>query len=194
MCGCFVWALVPFLFCFAVLLVGETQIWPGDLCVVGAWLFCSVFLFQDLPLLWNQGVSMNFLIDLLAYSNVRTEPWRYRLHREKRNVVWNSVLWERSGTPCWTAPFSKRWRVLVHCSHVEVLSCEKFYHGMYSFPHLRRFQLNWGGLVPALTFSGQFAAERTFKSEFNALVEASGYGVCGYVFGRLLQGRPQLRL
>ena len=30
-CGLFCWALAPFAVCFAVLLEGETQIWPGDL-------------------------------------------------------------------------------------------------------------------------------------------------------------------
>jgi hypothetical protein len=40
-----------------------------------------------------------------------------------------------------------------------VFNHEKSYPGMYSFLHLRRFQLDWGSLVAALTFSGQFAAE-----------------------------------
>ena len=64
--------------------------------------FCSVFLFQDLPLLWNQGVSMNFLIDLLAYSNVRTEPWSYIGCTEKKEMLCEtpfcgSVLAPRAG-------------------------------------------------------------------------------------------------
>ena len=61
--------------------------------------------------------------------------------------------------PCWILHFSAWGWVLVYCGYAEVLSCEKSYPGMYSFLHLRRFQLDWSSLVAALIFSGQFAAE-----------------------------------
>jgi len=49
--------------------------------------------------------------------------------------------------------------MMMDCGCAEVLNHEKYYHGMHSFLHLRRFQLNWGSLVAALICSGQFAAE-----------------------------------
>ena len=47
----------------------------------------------------------------------------------------------------------------VHCGYAKVLSCEKFYRGMYSFLHWKWFQLPGGSLAPAIILSGKFAAE-----------------------------------
>ena len=50
-------------------------------------------------------------------------------------------------------------RLLSHCGYAEVLSCEEFYRGMYSFLYLEWFQLTWGSLITAIIFSVRFAAE-----------------------------------
>ena len=63
--------------CFASLLFlfGETQIWPGDLRVVGfGGLWCCFCLMICLFLMKPRRFMLNFLICLLAYPNVRTEP------------------------------------------------------------------------------------------------------------------------
>ena len=63
--------------CFASLLFlfGETQIWPGDLRVVGfGGLWCCFCLMFCPFLMKPRRFMLNFLICLLAYPNVRTEP------------------------------------------------------------------------------------------------------------------------
>ena len=88
-CGCFVWALAPFLlvWCFAVCFAvssGETQVWLGDLRVVvfgWFWLLC-VFLI-DLP------AQMDMICPCtnayLAYAHVRAEPLaQHRPHSRKK--------------------------------------------------------------------------------------------------------------
>ena len=71
------------------------------------------------------------------------------------------VYRERHDTRAGLYPFSAWGWVLVYCGYAEVPSCEKSNPGMYSFLHLKRFQLDWSNLVAAaaLISSGQFAAE-----------------------------------
>ena len=76
----FVWVFClgsgPFAgFASLLFLFGETQIWPGDLRVVGAGglCFCVCFWFA-FCIMKPRRFMLNFLICLLAYPNVRTEP------------------------------------------------------------------------------------------------------------------------
>ena len=76
----FVWVFClgsgPFAgFASLLFLFGETQIWPGDLRVVGfGALWCCFCLMICLFLMKPRRFMLNFLICLLAYPNVRTEP------------------------------------------------------------------------------------------------------------------------
>ena len=45
-------------------------------------------------------------------------------------------------------------RLLSHYGYAEVLSCEKFYHEMYSFLYLERFQLDWCSFITGIISSG----------------------------------------
>ena len=70
-------------FCFAVFSAGETQIWPGDLCVVAVAVFlsgrlcCWFFVFlvglAMIRLTWSHSVS-SFCTAFTASLTVRTEP------------------------------------------------------------------------------------------------------------------------
>ena len=70
------------LFASLLFLVGEPQIWPGDLLVVVAG---GVFfwLFLDLPRYYGTK-EFHFSICLLAYPNVRTEPSEIGRNRGKK--------------------------------------------------------------------------------------------------------------
>ena len=94
----FVWVfcLGPPVPCFASLLFlfGETQIWPGDLRVVGfGALWCCFCLMICLFLMKPRRFMLNFLICLLAYPNVRTEPQSEIGHNRGK----------KKGHPCWLA-------------------------------------------------------------------------------------------
>ena len=97
---------------------------------------------------------------------------------------------------CMMIDFSSLW-------FAEALSCEKFYRGMYSFLHCKWFQLTWGSLVPAIIFSGQFAAEwciqiwiwyqkQTFWLETPELVSTIGHSHHWSWWLGLLQGNVML--
>jgi len=91
-CGCFVWALAPFLFvwCFAVCFAvfsGETQVWLGDLrVVVFGWFWCLCVFLIDLPA--QMDMMCPCTKAFLASAHVRTEPLaRHRPHSRKKNQI-----------------------------------------------------------------------------------------------------------
>ena len=62
------------LFASLLFLVGETQIWPGDLRVRRCWWCVFLVCFTICRGIMEPRSFMMFLICLLAYPNVRTEP------------------------------------------------------------------------------------------------------------------------